>query len=135
MKMPLICGLLVLAWIFTPDASRAADPAPALSTAALAAVAASSSAAGVVRYEAPQAPAHAQRTLDNVTDLSRDLAETVAFLETGQSYFRAFTKGSHNAAENKLFVKFLDAYERELATAKKETAVLREWLEKASALK
>jgi hypothetical protein len=87
------------------------------------------------RYEPPAPPAHAQRNLDTAADLSRDLAETVAYLEAGLSYFRAFTKTTHNAAENKLFVKFLDDYERELNAARKEEQVLKTWLDKAAALK
>lgn len=97
--------------------------------------AAISTAAAVAAYEPPAPPAHAQRELDTAADLSRDLAETVAYLEAGQSYFRAFTQATHTPAENKLFVKFLEQYEKELAAAKKEYQVLRDWLENASGLK
>ncbi|MFA6003314.1 MAG: hypothetical protein WC881_04530 [Elusimicrobiota bacterium] len=93
------------------------------------------STAAAVVYEPPAPPAHAQRNLESAADLSRDLADTVAYLESGQSYFRPFTKGTHTPAENKLFVGFLDQYEKESATAKNEVKVLRDWLEKAAGLK
>jgi hypothetical protein len=123
----MIMPLLLLSLASVPAAAQAV----AVSSAAPAVVISTAEA----RYEPPQPPAHSQRTLETATDLSRDLAETAAYLEMGLGYFRAFTKVTHNAAENKLFVKFLDDYERELGTAKKEEQVLRAWLEKAAALK
>ena len=70
------------------------------------------------------------------SDLARDLAARMDFLERGQAYFQAFTTGgSHTPAENKDFVRFLEDYERELASAKQELAVLNTWFEKKSALK
>jgi hypothetical protein len=88
-----------------------------------------------VRYDPPQAPAHAQRLLQTAADVSRDLADTVAYLEAGQAYFRAFTRDTHTQAENQRLLEFLRDYEAELGTAKKEEAILRDWLVKAAALK
>lgn len=83
----------------------------------------------------PKVPGHEKRQLESVTDLSKDLAETAAFIEKGQGYFRAYTKGTHNSAENQEFVKFLQDYETELANAKKEIEVLQTWLQTKSDLK
>ena len=83
----------------------------------------------------PRPPAHAQRVMETATDVSRDLHETLAFLEAGQSYYKAFAKGTHTAEENKAFVKFLEDYERELETAKKEFALLQAWFKNSSDLK
>ncbi|MDE2290658.1 MAG: hypothetical protein KGL53_01140, partial [Elusimicrobia bacterium] len=76
----------------------------------------------------PPTPAHAQRSLDSPTALARDLAEVVAFLDAGQTYFRAYQKGDHSVAENQKFLAFLQDYEREYAVAKKESAALRSWV-------
>ncbi|MBI5200463.1 MAG: hypothetical protein HY925_02655, partial [Elusimicrobia bacterium] len=67
-------------------------------------------------------------------DLSRDLAEIVFFLEQGQSYFRAYKRGSHSAEENAAMLKFLEAYEREREIAKKESALLNSWVQTKSDL-
>ena len=85
--------------------------------------------------EPPQPPAHAQRLLQTAADVSRDLADTVAYLEAGQTYFRAFARNSHTREENQRLLEFLRDYETELGMAKKEEAVLRDWLTKAAALK
>ena len=82
----------------------------------------------------PTFPAHARKNLDSPGELSRDLAEVVNFLEAGQAYFRAYQKGSHTPEENKLFLAFLETYEREQAVARKEADVLRKWLVEQSAL-
>lgn len=83
----------------------------------------------------PRRPAHAQRLLESASDVSRDLAETLVFIEAGQSFFKAYARGTHTPEENKAFVQFLEDYERELATAKKEFAILQTWFEKSSGLK
>lgn len=82
----------------------------------------------------PSPPRHEQRMLDNAGDLARDLAEIVAFLEQGQSYFKAFKKGTHSAQENAALVRFLETYERERDIARREVEVLGEWVKKKSEL-
>ncbi|TPW21989.1 MAG: hypothetical protein FD126_131 [Elusimicrobia bacterium] len=82
----------------------------------------------------PAFPAHARKSLDSPSELARDFAEVVTFLEQGQSYFRAYQKGSHTPEENKQFLAFLEAYERESAVARKEADALRKWVLEQSAL-
>jgi hypothetical protein len=105
----------------------AAEPAPPPAVAV--------STASAARVEPPQAPAHAQRLLQTATDVSRDLADTIAYLEAGQIYVRAFIRETHTQAEGQRLLEFQRDYEAELSTAKKEEAVLRDWLMKAAALK
>ena len=83
----------------------------------------------------PAPPAHSQRSMETAADVSKDLHETLAFLESGQSYYKAYAKGTHSSEENKAFVKFLQDYERELETAKKEFALLQTWFKSSSELK
>ena len=90
---------------------------------------------GAARYGPPQAPAHTQRLLQTAADVSRDLADTVAYLEAGQIYLRAFMREAHTQAENQRLLEFQRDYEAELNTAKKEEAILRDWLVKAAPLK
>lgn len=82
----------------------------------------------------PLAPRHEQRMVDNASDLAKDLAEIVGFLEQGQSYFRAYKKGTHSAEENAAMVKFLETYERERSLAKKEADLLHTWVKTRSDL-
>jgi hypothetical protein len=82
----------------------------------------------------PSPPRHEQRMLDNASDLARDLAEIVAFLEAGQSYFRAYKKGTHTREENAAMVKFLETYEKEREIAKKEAELLHTWIKTRSDL-
>lgn len=82
----------------------------------------------------PSPPRHEQRMVDTASDLARDLTEIVAFLEQGQSYFRAYKKGSHTAEENAAMVKFLETYERERDLAKKEADLLHAWVKTRSDL-
>jgi len=82
----------------------------------------------------PALPAHARKSLDSPSELARDFAEVVAFLEQGQAYFRAYQKGSHTPEENKQFLAFLEAFEREQAVARKEADALRKWVLEQSAL-
>ena len=76
----------------------------------------------------PEAPAHARRNLDTAAALAQDLAEVAAYLEAGQSYYRAFQRGTHTAEENNAFLKFLETYEKEHKAAKKEIEALRNWI-------
>ena len=76
----------------------------------------------------PAAPAHARRNLDSPTELARDLAEVVAYLDAGQAYFRAYQKGSHSVEENRLFLAFLESYEKEYAVSRKEVEALKKWV-------
>jgi hypothetical protein len=119
--------ILLLLWAGAARAAEPAAPAPAP------VVAVSSVAAA--RNEPPQAPAHVQRLLQTATDVSRDLADTVAYLDAGQTYFRAYARGTHTQAEDQRLLEFLRDYEAELDTAKKEEAILRDWLVKAASLK
>jgi hypothetical protein len=83
----------------------------------------------------PKIPARPQGTLDTAGEVARDLAVRVEYFENGQSYYRAYTKGSHTPEENKAFVKFLEDYENELGIAKRTHAILGVWLDKKSAIK
>lgn len=83
----------------------------------------------------PKIPARPQGTLDTAADVARDLAVRVEYFENGQSYYRAYTKGSHTPEENKAFVRFLEEYENELTIAKRVHLLLGTWLEKKSAIK
>lgn len=76
----------------------------------------------------PGVPAHARRSLDSPTELVRDFAEVVAYLDAGQAYFRAYQKGSHSVEENRQFLGFLEAYEKEYAMARKEAEALKKWV-------
>ena len=82
----------------------------------------------------PEVPRHEVRVLDTASDLARDLAETVAFLESGQSYFRAFKRSSHSKIENEAMLRFLQSYDRERETAKREQTVLAQWVRERSEL-
>jgi len=83
----------------------------------------------------PKVPARPKGTLDTAGEVARDLAIRVEYFENGQSYYRAYTKGSHSPEENKAFVRFLEDYENELNIAKRTHAILGVWLEKKSAIK
>lgn len=119
-------------FFFFALAAGAAEPAvpPAVvetSTPAAAAVA--------PKLEPPAPPAHAKRLLQTATDVARDLADTVEYLEAGQVYFRAFARETHTAEENQAMLRFLREYEAELNTAKKEEVILNDWIRKAANLK
>ncbi|MEQ1918391.1 MAG: hypothetical protein ABL955_04270 [Elusimicrobiota bacterium] len=83
----------------------------------------------------PKIPARPKGTLDSAGEVARDLAVRVEYFENGQSYYRAYTKGSHSPEENKAFVQFLEDYEAELGIAKRTHAILGIWLDKKSAIK
>ena len=83
----------------------------------------------------PKIPARPKGTLDSAGEVARDLAVRVEYFENGQSYYRAYTKGSHSPEENKAFVHFLEDYENELGIAKRTHAILGIWLDKKSAIK
>lgn len=83
----------------------------------------------------PKVPERPKGTLDTAGEVARDLAVRVQYFEDGQSYYRAYTKGSHTPEENKAFVKFLEDYENELGIAKRTYAILGVWLEKKSSIK
>ena len=106
--------LLPLAFLVLPAALAFGDMAPVLMP--------------------PPVPKHEQRMVDNASDLARDLSEIVAFLEQGQSYFRAFKKGTHSSEENAAMLRFLEAFEREREIARKEAALLNTWVQQKSEL-
>lgn len=83
----------------------------------------------------PKVPVRPKGTLDSAGEIARDLAVRVEYFENGQSYYRAYTKGSHSPEENKAFVQFLEDYENELGIARRVHALLGVWLEKKSAIK
>lgn len=83
----------------------------------------------------PKVPTRPKGTLDTAGEVARDLAVRVQYFEDGQSYYRAYTKGSHTPEENKAFVQFLEDYEAELGIAKRVHAILGVWLDKKSAIK
>ena len=109
-------------------------PAVAVSTPAIAAPAANASVIAAPLLP-PKIPARPKGTLDTAGEVARDLAVRVEYFENGQSYYRAYTKGSHTPEENKAFVKFLEDYENELGIAKRTHSILGVWLEKKSAIK
>jgi hypothetical protein len=118
-----ILFLLTSAAFAAEPAASAPPPAVTVST------------VGAARYEPPQTPAHAQRLLQSAADVSRDLADTVAYLEAGRIYLRASMREMHTQAESQRLLEFQRDYEAELSTARKEEAVLRDWLAKAAPLK
>lgn len=83
----------------------------------------------------PKVPARPKGTLDTAAEVARDLAIRVEYFENGQSYYRAYTKGSHTPEENKAFVQFLEDYEAELGIARRTHAILGVWLDKKSSIK
>ncbi len=83
----------------------------------------------------PKVPARPKGTLDSAGEVARDLAVRVEYFENGQSYYRAYTKGSHSPEENKAFVQFLEDYEKELGIAKRTHTILGIWLDKKSSIK
>lgn len=112
---------------------------PALSQDASTAAAVAPAAAPVVVAEeakpplvAPKAPARAKNSLDSAGEVARDLAAAVEYFEAGQSFYRAYVKGTHTKEENAAFVKFLEDYEKEQQTARRTHAALGAWLEKKS---
>jgi hypothetical protein len=80
----------------------------------------------------PKAPARGKNSLDSPGEVARDLAASVEFFEAGQSYYRAYAKGTHTPEENAAFVKFLETYEKEQQIARRTHAALGQWLEKKS---
>jgi hypothetical protein len=82
----------------------------------------------------PKPPAHAQRSLETASDLARDLQEVASYLEAGQSYYRAYRKGTHTVEDNKAFLQFLESYEKEQSIARKETDALRKWAHEGTSL-
>ncbi len=116
-------------------AAGAAEPAAETAAPAVPAVAVPTPAAVALKIEPPTPPAHAKRLLQTATDVARDLADTVAYLEAGQVYFRAFARETHTAEENQAMLRFLREYEAELSTAKKEEVILNDWIRKAANLK
>jgi hypothetical protein len=80
----------------------------------------------------PKAPARAKNSLDGAGEVARDLAASVEYFEAGQSYYRAYAKGTHSAEENAAFVRFLEEYEKEQLHARRTHAALGQWLERRS---
>ena len=122
----------------TTTPTPAAKPAPAAApvpAAVPAPAAAPAPVAAPVVLLPPKVPTRPKGTLDTAGEVARDLAVRVQYFEDGQSYYRAYTKGSHSPEENKAFVKFLEEYENELGIAKRVHTILGIWLEKKSAIK
>jgi hypothetical protein len=90
--------------------------------------------AAVEGLKVPAKPKRERRKLDSATDLAKDLALVVDYLERGQSYFRAYQRGTHSLEDNKKFLSFLEHYEKELAVAKKEIRTLDKWVEARGSL-
>lgn len=83
----------------------------------------------------PKLPEREKSELSSASAVALDLAKAVAYLEQGQAYYKAYTKGSHTAEQNKAFVRFAEDYDRELSTVKRELDALRSWVDKKSELK
>jgi hypothetical protein len=84
----------------------------------------------------PEPPRRAKDSLDSAGEVARDLVMVVEYFEAGQAYYRAYTKGgTHTAAENAAFVRFLEEYEAQLAVAKRTHQLLGIWLDRKSGVK
>ncbi len=110
-------------------------PLPGMSAPAVAVSTAPAPAPVAALLLPPKVPVRPKGTLDSAGEVARDLAIRVEYFENGQSYYRAYTKGSHSPEENKAFVQFLEDYEAELGIAKRTHAILGVWLDKKSAIK
>ncbi|MBI5246406.1 MAG: hypothetical protein HY923_04445 [Elusimicrobia bacterium] len=124
----------------TEPAPEPARPAPAPAPAPVASTVPVTAPAPVAEVKQtlllpPKIPVRPKGTLDTAGEVARDLAVRVQYFEDGQSYYRAYTKGSHNAEENKAFLQFLEEYDNELGIAKRVHSILGVWLEKKSAIK
>ena len=104
-------------------------------TLCLAALLAVHALAGDSALTPPRAPEREKAALVTASAVALDMARSLAFLEQGQTYYKAYAKGTHTPQENKDFVKFAEDYDRELTTMKKEMEVLKLWLEKKADLK
>jgi hypothetical protein len=116
--------LFLMPLMSSAHAAEAVAPAVAMST----------SAAPAPLFP-PKPPARAKTSLDSAVDVARDLAAAVEYFEAGQSYYRAYTKGSHTPEENKAFIQFLQDYEKEREIARKTHAILGSWIEKKSSIR
>ncbi len=116
----------------TPSAVAADAPAVAASTAAASSQLAETKPGPLLP---PRTPPRPKATLDTAGEIARDLTARVEYFENGQSYYRAYTKGSHTPEENKAFVQFLEDYESELGIARRTHAILGAWLDKKSSIK
>src|SRR4051812_19045749 len=124
---------MIIALLILLAAPAPAADLPGLSSAPVAASPAAEPVAPKEKKPAlmpPAAPARPAGTLETAGEVARDLAVRVEYFENGQSYYRAYTKGSHSPEENKAFLKFLEDYDRELEIARKVHALLGVWLEK-----
>ena len=83
---------------------------------------------------APWVPAHAERNLDTIVKLGRDLYEVSAYLELGQSYAREYHKFPRSEAERLEFERFSRDYDREHEIARREIDALRRWILERSSL-
>jgi hypothetical protein len=124
--------MITIAFLLLTAPFAAAADSVAVSTPAASAPAAETKPAPLLP---PKVPARPKGTLDSAGEVARDLAARVEYFENGQSYYRAYTKGSHTPEENKAFVKFLEDYESELGIAKRTHEILGIWLEKKSSIK
>ena len=84
---------------------------------------------------APNPPVREKQELSSASAVVLDMAKSIAFMEQGQAYYKAYAKGSHKAEDNKAFVRFAEYYDRELSTVKKELEVVKLWVDKKSELK
>ncbi|OIO12466.1 MAG: hypothetical protein AUJ52_00095 [Elusimicrobia bacterium CG1_02_63_36] len=92
------------------------------------------SAAGTEGVKAPARPKRERRKLDSATDLAKDFALVVDYLERGQAFYREYQRGTHSVEDNKEFLAFLEHYEKELAVAKKEVTTLEKWIKARGSL-
>jgi hypothetical protein len=83
----------------------------------------------------PAPPVREKQELSSASMVVLDMAKSIAFMEQGQVYYKAYAKGTHTSEENKAFVRFVEDYERELMTVKKEFEVIKLWTEQKSTLK
>lgn len=101
-------------------------------TAALALLAAAALAGDL---EPPKPPERDKKALESASAVAADVARIVAYMESGQAYYKAYARGSHTTAENKAFVRFAEDYDSELNNLKRELEVLRVWVDKKAELK
>lgn len=123
---------LALLWLSTRAAQAAAEK-PA--TSALAVSTAAAAAAAENGLPPPQPPERSGQPLSTASAVALDMARSLAFLEQGQAYYKAYAHGTHDEAENKAFIRFAQDYDTELTNVKRELEVLRVWVDKKSDLK
>jgi hypothetical protein len=117
------------------EPAKPSEPAPAAAPAPIAAPAPPPAPAARGKLMPPAPPVREKSNMETAAEVALDAARSISYMEQGQSYFKAYSQGSHDKEENKAMIAFLENYERELETVRRELEVLRMWVEKKSELK